>query len=454
MPSLFKQHGQQTAYIVIAIVVVVIVIGGAYIVMSGGEEGENKPTTKEPIVVGEIGYKTGAGGVFYQPGHRGLRLYAKMINEAGGVNGREIEIVWRDEAGDVTAHVNELARQEKVDVIIGTAGSHGAHQAAKAAQEAETLFLQSLSRTPLAVYDDEGNLREYVFKTNNSAAAHWGRASARYIADHFPEVETIAYLFQGYAWGHETKAYFEAARKKYLPDTEVVADIETDVFPTSYGTYIDTLEAEDPDLTVTSFWGGVCSGFTTAAIDRGYFEDHLTLTYSGNFLVALGEPELLPHVYGQVETGNGGYNVMVGYEDRESEGVGPLEPMGVQEYCEEYFDFFSSYVSSGSEDGVGALACYVKAYLKADEQTEGTPSTEDIIDALEGIEVKTPLGYHEIRTEDHRAITQTSVGQIAPSDEDWRPYVSENAETYRESVEVPPEVKTMEDIVNWIETGE
>ena len=56
--------------------------------------------------------------------NQGVQLAVDEINAAGGINGRKIELLTRDTAGDPTKAVNfaqQLAFQEKVHFVIGRA---------------------------------------------------------------------------------------------------------------------------------------------------------------------------------------------------------------------------------------------------------------------------------------------------------------------------------------------
>lgn len=403
----------------------------------------------DPIKIGQIGFETGAGAIYYSPGRWGAEQLVELINDAGGLDGRPIEIIDRDEAGDVVELARELALVEEVDVIIGTAASDSALAIAGTAEEHETLFLQNLSRTPLANYDDDGNLRRHVFKTNNTAAAHYGIGLATYIQEHFPDVERIGYLFQDYAWGHETMEYFDAARQNLLPDTEVVRTVLSPPFPDEFGAYVDELAGDEPDMVVTSYWGGVSTAFTTTGLGRGFFDDVVVASYTGNFLTATQQEDVIPEVEGHLEVAFG-YHVLPGMEDWESEALGELDPIGIQEFANEYRERADRFVTAGVADGSGSIAIFAKAYTEAAERVGGVPDTEDLIESLEGIEVQAPLSEYRIRPEDHRTVQPQQFGLVQAVDDDWRPYVQDEAMVFGEEIEVPPDAKSFDDVVDFI----
>src|SRR5437868_13218242 len=74
------------------------------------------------IKIGEINsYK--AQPAFLEPYKKGMELAVDEINAAGGVNGKKIELVTRDDnanPGDAVRVAEELVSREKVDMLAGT----------------------------------------------------------------------------------------------------------------------------------------------------------------------------------------------------------------------------------------------------------------------------------------------------------------------------------------------
>lgn len=80
----------------------------------------------EPIRIGYLPALTGPSSSTGIGINRGTELAVKEINDAGGINGRQIELVVRDTQSDPTKAVNaatELTRRHKVHVIWGPLNS-------------------------------------------------------------------------------------------------------------------------------------------------------------------------------------------------------------------------------------------------------------------------------------------------------------------------------------------
>lgn len=80
----------------------------------------------EPIKVGWLSSLTGPLSSAAQAENQGVQFAVDEINKAGGINGRPIELLTRDTAGDPTKAVNfaqQLAFSDKVHFIIGPVNS-------------------------------------------------------------------------------------------------------------------------------------------------------------------------------------------------------------------------------------------------------------------------------------------------------------------------------------------
>src|SRR3954447_11427901 len=81
---------------------------------------------KEPILIGYLPALTGPSSSTGVGINRGVQMAVQEINAAGGVDGRQIELISRDTQSDPTKAVNgaaELTRGHKVSVVFGPVNS-------------------------------------------------------------------------------------------------------------------------------------------------------------------------------------------------------------------------------------------------------------------------------------------------------------------------------------------
>jgi branched-chain amino acid transport system substrate-binding protein len=89
------------------------------------DEGSGGSST-EPIKIGAIVSLTGTYAGLGEPQKKVIEMEVKRINDAGGINGRKIEVLIEDDGTDETkavAAVTKLIDQDKVVAILGTTGT-------------------------------------------------------------------------------------------------------------------------------------------------------------------------------------------------------------------------------------------------------------------------------------------------------------------------------------------
>ena len=121
----------------------------------------------ETIKVGVLGPLTGDVSVYGQAVVNGAALYLKQVNEAGGVNGKQLEIISMDEQGDETQAVTCFTKMvdQGITALVGDVTT--APTLAVAAESAEyNMPMVTASATAEAVtYDAETDtVNENVFR--------------------------------------------------------------------------------------------------------------------------------------------------------------------------------------------------------------------------------------------------------------------------------------------------
>jgi len=145
---------------------------------SGG--GGSTTATKTPI---KIGASLPLTGDFSEPGkaaQQGYRVWEKMVNGQGGLLGRKVQIVVRDDASDqntVVADYNALISRQKVDMLLGTFSSLLNLPASTVAERNRKLYVEPAGGAP------EIFTRGYkhIFFAQQATADHQGDVFADYI---------------------------------------------------------------------------------------------------------------------------------------------------------------------------------------------------------------------------------------------------------------------------------
>lgn len=121
-----------------------------------------KSGSENTIKVGEFASLTGKEATFGGSSHEGTLLAIEEINKAGGVLGKQIELLTEDnqsKAGETANIVNKLISRDGVVAILGEVASSRSLEAAPIAQEAKIPMISPASTNPKVT--EEG---DYVFR--------------------------------------------------------------------------------------------------------------------------------------------------------------------------------------------------------------------------------------------------------------------------------------------------
>lgn len=156
--------------------------------------GESEPASDAPI---KIGTSLPLTGEFSQPGtaaEEGYKVWEEMVNEEGGLLGRDVEFVIKDDASNqntIVADYNALISQDKVDLLLGTFSSLLNLPASAVAERNQMLYVEPAGGSPEMFSRDF----KYLFFTQQATADKNGLVFAEWVAN-LPEDErpkTAAY---------------------------------------------------------------------------------------------------------------------------------------------------------------------------------------------------------------------------------------------------------------------
>src|SRR5262249_47345808 len=113
----------------------------------GGSSGGTANTIK----VGEFASLTGSEAAFGQSSHKGTMLAIDEINQAGGVLGKKIDLIYEDnqsKQGESVTIAKKLISQDKVVAILGEVASGRSLEAAQICQDNKIPQISPSSTNP------------------------------------------------------------------------------------------------------------------------------------------------------------------------------------------------------------------------------------------------------------------------------------------------------------------
>jgi branched-chain amino acid transport system substrate-binding protein len=360
----------------------------------------DRVAAQEPIRVGELNsYK--AIPAFLEPYKKGWELAVEEINAAGGVVGRKLEVVSRDDnasPGDAVRVAEELVSREKVALLTGGFLSHVGLAVASFANQQKVVFIASEPLTDKLVWES-GN--PYTFRLRASTYMQVSMLVEEAVK---LGKKRWALVYPNYEYGQSAVASFKALMQARQPGVEFVAEQAPPLGKIEAGAVTQAIADAKPDAIFNVTFGPDLQKFVREGTTRGIFNGVTVFSLLG------GEPEYLDPLKDEAPVGW----YVTGY---------PWDQIKTPEhdkFLAAYRARWNDYPRLGSVVGYAALKSVAAAIAKA-----GSPETEKVRAAMAGLEVDTPFGRVTYRALDHQSTMGAYVGRTAVKDGrgvmvDWR----------------------------------
>lgn len=322
-----------------------------------------------------------------EPYRKGWRLAQETINAAGGVDGRRIEVLSRDDDGRSDTAVRlaaALATRKKVDALMGGFTANVSVALAEYAGRQKIVFVASGALTDELV-GEHGN--RYTFRLRTSAAV---QASML-----LPEALKLNKRRWAIVYAHNAHDYaavkdFRNRLIKAQPSVDFVYEQAVPLGHIDAWGVVHWLEDNDVQAVFSTLFGADLRDFVAEGNARGLFKRVEVL----NLLA--GQPEERALLKGAALEGwwVTGYPEDIDY--------GPH-----RQFLAQYMKRWGEPPRAGSVLGYTALLSIAQAARRAKSS-----QTEKLVEGLEGLQLATPLGMIEWRKSDHQSTMGTFVGRL------------------------------------------
>ena len=343
--------------------------------------------SKTPIKIGEINsYSTIPQ--FTLPYRQGWQLAVEEINVAGGLLGRKVEVVSRDDAGkpeEALRHAIELTSKENVDVLAGGFLSNVGLALADHAHKNKRVFIASEPLADAIVWE-KGN--RYTFRLRPSTymqAAMLVEEAAKLPAKRWA---TIA---PNYEYGQSAVASFKELLKAKRPDVEFVSEQWPALGKLEAGTTLQATMQSKPDAIFNVTFGADLAKLVREGNQRSIFPKTPVVS------LLSGEPEYLDILKDETPKGW----IVTGY---------PWDQIDSREHASfaaNYYRRFKENPKVGSVVGYATMQAIFAAIKKAN-----STDNEKLVTALRGLKFSTPFGPAEFRAVDHQSTMGAYVGKL------------------------------------------
>ncbi len=341
---------------------------------------------QDVIKIGEVNsYKVQPA--FLEPYKKGMELAVEEINAAGGVNGKKLQLITRDDngnPGDAVRAAEELVSRERVDVLTGAFLSNIGLALTDFAKQKKFFYLASEPLTDKIVW---GSGNRYTFRLRPSTYMQ----SAMLV----PEAVKLkkkrwAVIYPNYEYGQSAVATFKQLLKAAQPDVEFVGEQAPPLGKLDAGSAVQALADAKPDAIFNVLFGADLAKFVREGNTRGLFQGREVVS------MLTGEPEYLDPL--KDETPNGW--IVTGY---------PWYGIQTPEHKAFFLAYhrkYNDYPRLGSVVGYSAIHSLAAGIKKAK-----STDTEKLITAFRGLELMTPFGKAVYRAQDHQSTMGAYVGK-------------------------------------------
>ncbi|WP_433694755.1 ABC transporter substrate-binding protein [Herbaspirillum seropedicae] len=340
---------------------------------------------QDTIRIGEINsYK--AQPAFLEPYRRGWEMALDEINASGGVLGKKLEVIARDDngnPGDSVRVAEELMARERVALLFGGFLSNTGLALTDYAKQHKVFFLAAEPLTDKIVWQN-GNKYTYRLRPSTSML----------VASVVKEAVKLkkkrwAIVYPNYEYGQSAVASFKTLMKQAQPDVEFVAEQAPPLGKIDAGAVTQALADAKPDAIFNALFAADLGKFVREGNTRGLFEQVDVVS------LLTGEPEYLDPLKGEAPQNW----IVTGY---------PWYAINTPEhkkFVEAYRKKFNDYPRNGSLVGYSALMSIAAGLRKA-----GSTDADRLAAAFSGLKVETPVATIVYRPQDHQSTLGAFVG--------------------------------------------
>jgi branched-chain amino acid transport system substrate-binding protein len=343
---------------------------------------------QQTIKIGELNsYKTQSA--FLDPYKKGMELALDEVNGKGGVLGKKIELVIRDDGtnpGEAVRVAEELLTREGVSMIAGTFLSHIGLAVTNFAGQKKVFFLAAEPLTDKITWQN-GN--KYTYRLRPTTYMQTAMLLPAAVE---AKKKRWALVYPDFEYGQSAVANFKEMMKKAQPGVEFVTEQATPLGKIDAGAVAQAVDDAKPDAIFNVLFGADLAKFVREGNTRGVFKNRTVVS------LLTGEPEYLDPLKDEAPVGW----IVTGY---------PWDKIKTPEhtaFVTAYQNKFKDYPRLGSVVGYLTIKSLAAGIAKA-----GSTDTDKMIAAFAGLKVDSPFGPFEYRASDHQATLGAYVGKIA-----------------------------------------
>ena len=354
----------------------------------------------DPIRIGVLYPLTGGGAVYGAPALVGHQLAIEELNAKGGILGRKIESIERDDKlnpATASSAMKELITKDKVDIVLGGLASSVGLAISEVSKQEKVVYISTIPKTIQMTTD---KLHKYVFRTASNTDIEgdsMGQLVGRY------KLAKLCHLELDYAYGNDLEAGILKALPKYAPDAKVVLTLKPKLGATDFNPFIPQVMAAGCDGVISGLWGPHFVSWVKQAKPLGFF-DKIKWISGG---------EIASHeIAGELKED---------YPDNVVANTYELWYHGNDPSHKEFQAALAKKLNTQETPQWAMLGYIGVKYAAAAMEKAKSTEPDKVAAALEGLTIGTPVGPLTIDAKSHQA----NIGQF------WGPMVKKPDRAYR-----------------------
>jgi len=339
-----------------------------------------------PIKIGEINTYSGIAAPFTGPYRQAIEMAVDEVNAKGGLLGRKVEVIFRDDKGDpaeAVKHAQDLTASEKVNLLAGTFLSNVGLAVSDWAKQNKVLFVASEPLTESLTWS-QGH--PYVFRVRPNTYEQ-----GRMLAERAGKMKFVRWATIGpnYEYGKRAWETFRDRLKELKPDVRVVGEHWPTLGKFEPGPFVTAILDQNPEALYVSLFGSDWLAFVREASKRGLFDKMFVVG------ILLGEPEYMDPLKAEAPEGM----LVTGYPWYD------IETPAHKDFVAKYMKRTGKTPAAGSLVGYLTFQSVFEAVRKA-----GSTDTNKLVAAFRGLSVQTPIGPIRFRAADGQSTMGAWVG--------------------------------------------
>jgi branched-chain amino acid transport system substrate-binding protein len=339
-----------------------------------------------PIKIGEISSFSGIGAPFTGPYKGGIEMAVEEVNAKGGLLGRKIEVIFRDDKSqpaEAVKHAQELVTSDKVSMISGTFLSNVGLAVSDWAKQNQVLFLASEPLTEALTW---AKGHDHVFRVRPNTYEQGVMLADKAAKMKYTKWATIGPNFE---YGKRAWENFRDRLKHLKPDVQVVGEHWPTLGKLEAGPFVTAILNQNPDALFVSLFGSDWLNFVREAKKRGLFDKMFVVG------MLLGEPEYIDPLGTEAPEGM----LVTGYPWYD------IQTPAHKDFVARYQKKYDKAPVLGSLVGYVTYLSIVDAIKKA-----GSTDGDKLVAAFRGLKVDTPIGPISYRAVDGQSTMGAWVG--------------------------------------------